>query len=158
MQRDQNVGGGARGSGEKLERRSVGMTISATRRVRRNQPPVDRVVPPHYLSLSPSPPCNATAPCSPSPGGHPPPPLVREPTGGCSCRVHSRTRQRMGLSLGQSPFLKILSENGPQRTRSSITELLKAFEQSSKDGPRYLNQLEEIVKFASGGPSPSAYA
>ena len=64
----------------------------------------------------------------------------------------------MGLSLGQSPFLKILSENGPQRTRSSITELLKAFEQSSKDGPRYLNQLEEIVKFASGGPSPSAYA
>jgi hypothetical protein len=63
----------------------------------------------------------------------------------------SPTRPTMGLSLEQSPFLQALSGNGPQRTRSSITELLKLFGQSPKDGPRYLNQLEEIVRFASGG-------
>ncbi|KAF9649284.1 hypothetical protein BDM02DRAFT_3260491 [Thelephora ganbajun] len=68
-------------------------------------------------------------------------------------RRHSSKRQTtiMGLSLEQSPFLQALSGNGPQRIQSSMTELLKAFEQSSKTSPRYLNQLEEIVRFASGG-------
>lgn len=64
----------------------------------------------------------------------------------------------MGLSLEQSPFLQALSGDGPQRIRSSVTELLKSFEQSSKGGPRYLNQLEEIMRFASGGSVTGAYA
>ncbi|KAF9789565.1 hypothetical protein BJ322DRAFT_1105422 [Thelephora terrestris] len=58
----------------------------------------------------------------------------------------------MRLSLDQSPFLQSLSSNGPQRIQSSITELLRLFEQSSKDGQRRLNQFEEIIRFASGGP------
>jgi len=57
----------------------------------------------------------------------------------------------MGLPLDQSPFLRALSDNGPQRIQSSLTKLLKCFEQSSESGSRYLNQLEEIVRFASGG-------
>ena len=60
-------------------------------------------------------------------------------------------QQAMGLSLEQSPFLHALSGKGPQRIRSSMAELLKLFEQSSEDGPHRLNQLEEIVKFVSGG-------
>jgi len=64
----------------------------------------------------------------------------------------------MGLSLEKSPFLQTLSGNGPQRIRSSVTELLKVFEQSSKSGPCYLNQLEEIVRFASGGSVTGAHA
>lgn len=64
----------------------------------------------------------------------------------------------MGLSLEQSPFLHALSEDGPQRIRSSVTELLKVFEKSPKSGPHYLNQLEEIVKFASGGSVTGAHA
>ena len=57
----------------------------------------------------------------------------------------------MGLSLEQSPFLRALSDNSPQRIQSCMTKLLKGFEQSSQSGPGYLNQLEEIVRFASGG-------
>ena len=57
----------------------------------------------------------------------------------------------MGLSLDQSPFLHALSNNGPQRIQSSLTKLLKGFEKSVESGPRYLSQLEEIVRFASGG-------
>ena len=68
------------------------------------------------------------------------------------------TETTMGLSLEQSPFLQTLSGNGPQRIRSSVTELLKVFEQSSKSGPRYLNQLEEIVRFASGGSVTGTHA
>ena len=64
----------------------------------------------------------------------------------------------MGLSLEQSPFLRALSGDGPERIQSSVTELLKVFEQSSKGGPRYLNHLEEIMRFASGGFVVSAYA
>jgi len=64
----------------------------------------------------------------------------------------------MGLSLDQSPFLQAISGDGPQRIRSSISELLKVFEQSSKSGPRYLNQLEEIVRFAFGGSVTGTHA
>jgi len=64
----------------------------------------------------------------------------------------------MGLSLEQSPFLRALSGDGPQRVRSSIVELLGIFEQSSKGGPHYLNQLEEIMRFASGGSVAGAHA
>jgi len=64
----------------------------------------------------------------------------------------------MGLSLEQSPFLQALSGNGSQPIRSSIAELLKVFEQSPKSGPRYLNQLEEIVRFASSGSVTGAHA
>ena len=64
----------------------------------------------------------------------------------------------MGLSLEQSPFLQALSGNGSQRIQSSINELLKVFEKSPKNGPRYLGQLEEIVRFASGGLVAGAHA
>ena len=63
----------------------------------------------------------------------------------------------MGLSLEQSPFLHAVSDNAPQRIQSCVTKLLKDFEQSSGSGPRYLNQLEEIVRFASGGSATGTH-
>ena len=59
----------------------------------------------------------------------------------------------MSTSLEKSPFLQAVSENGSQRIRSSMTELLKRLE----SGPRHLDQLEEIVRFASGGSVTGAH-
>jgi hypothetical protein len=63
----------------------------------------------------------------------------------------------MGLSLEQSPFLQALSGSGTQRIKSSMAELLGVLGQSSESGPRHLNQLEEIVRFASGGSVAGAH-
>ena len=62
-----------------------------------------------------------------------------------------------GLSLEQSPFLHALSDNGSQRIQSCTTKLLKGLEKSSGGGPGYLGQLEEIVRFASGGSVTGAH-
>ena len=67
--------------------------------------------------------------------------------------LHRNYWTTMGISLEKSPFLQAVSGSGSQRIQSSITELLKALE----NGPRYLNQLEEIVRFASGGSVTGAY-
>ena len=59
----------------------------------------------------------------------------------------------MGVSLEQSPFLQALSGDCPQRIQSSVADLLKVLE----SGPRYINHLEEIVRFASGGSVTGAH-